>query len=193
MTENETPTLQTERLILRDLREGDWRDAHEYASAPETVKYMPFGPNTKDETKAFINKTIDRRKESPRLFYDFAMVTKTDSKLIGSCSINITDLENKEAMIGYILNRKYWNQGYTTEAARKVAAFGFEQLGLHPYHCQLRPRQYRFLPCDGKYRYAAGRIPAGRKTVQRSLAGFPIVFYSGKGMERPERETGGKT
>ena len=40
-------------------------------------------------------------------------------------------MENKEAMMGYILNRKYWNQGYMSEAARRVVAFGFEQLGLH--------------------------------------------------------------
>ena len=39
--------------------------------------------------------------------------------------------ENKEGEIGYILNRRYWNQGYMTEAARKVVSFGFEQLGLH--------------------------------------------------------------
>jgi len=131
MPENETPTLQTERLILRDFKEEDWRDIHEYDADAETVKYMPFGPNTEDETKAFINKTIDRRKESPRLIYNFAMVIKSDNKVIGSFAINITDLANKEAMIGYLLNRNYWNQGYTTEAARSVLAFGFEQLGLH--------------------------------------------------------------
>ena len=131
MTENETPTLQTERLILRDFKEEDWRDIHEYDADAETVKYMPFGPNTEDETKAFISKSFDRKKESPRLIYNFAMLNKLDNKLIGSFAINITDLENKEAMIGYILNRKYWNQGYTTEAARSVVAFGFEQLGLH--------------------------------------------------------------
>ncbi len=131
MQNNQTPILQTPRLILRDFREEDWRDAHEYSTDPETVKYMPFGPNTEEETKAFVGRAITRQKMSPRVFYDFALVIKLDTKLIGSCSIVVTDAENKEAMIGYIINRNYWNQGYVTEAARAVVDFGFEHMGLH--------------------------------------------------------------
>jgi len=131
MEENKNLILQTERLILRDFREEDWRDAHEYGSDAETVKYMPFGPNTEEETKDFISRALARQKETPRLFYDFAIVKKPGKKLIGSCSINIIDSPNGEAMIGYILHRDYWNKGYITEAARAVVAFGFEQMNLH--------------------------------------------------------------
>jgi [ribosomal protein S5]-alanine N-acetyltransferase len=62
MQENQSVTLQTERLILRDFREEDWREAHEYGSDAETVKYMPFGPNTEEETKDFITRTLVRQK-----------------------------------------------------------------------------------------------------------------------------------
>ena len=131
MLENIENTLQTERLILRDFKEDDWQDAHEYGSDPESVKYMPFGPNTEEETKAFISRALARQAEFPRSFYDFAIVKKSDRKLIGSCSINIVNAENKEAMVGYIINRNYWNQGFAAEAARAVVGFGFEKMGLH--------------------------------------------------------------
>ncbi|MGA9109702.1 MAG: GNAT family protein, partial [Smithella sp.] len=131
MQENNFPILRTNRLILRDFKQEDWRDAHEYGSDPVVVKYLPFGPNTEEDTKAFINKAIIKQKARPRLSYDFALVNKSKNKVMGSCGINIIRAENKEGEIGYVLNRNYWNQDYMTEAAQKVLSFGFTQLGLH--------------------------------------------------------------
>ena len=131
MQENQSVTLQTERLILRDFREEDWCDVHEYGSDPTVVKYMPFGPNTQDETKAFINRVLGNQKAQPRISYNFALINKLDDKLIGACAVSIKTVESKEGEIGYILNRNYWNRGYMTEAARQVVGFGFAQLGLH--------------------------------------------------------------
>jgi [ribosomal protein S5]-alanine N-acetyltransferase len=131
MQNNSNLRLETERLILRDFREEDWRDVHEYGSDPEVVKYMPFGPNTEEESKAYIQSTYANQKEQPRVHYNFALVNKQDNKVIGGCGLGIRNADDKEANLGYILNRQFWNKGYTTEAARKVIAFGFEQLGLH--------------------------------------------------------------
>jgi [ribosomal protein S5]-alanine N-acetyltransferase len=131
MQDNPNLTLETERLILRDFREDDWQVVHEYGSDPEVVKYMPFGPNTEEDTGAFIQRTLARQKAQPRAHYNFALINKKDKKLIGACEVSIESTENKEGHLGYILNRRYWNQGYMTEAARKVVSFGFGQLGLH--------------------------------------------------------------
>ena len=176
--ENETPVFQTERLILRDFREEDWKDIHEYDTDPETVKYMPFGPNTEDETKAFISKSFDRKKESPRLIYNFAMVDTSDNRLIGSISISIIDLENKEAMIGYILSRKYWNKSYTTEAGRRVVAFGFEQLGLHRIIASCDPvntGSYRVMEKLGMHREGYLREEKLFKGVWRDFLLYSIL------------------
>jgi RimJ/RimL family protein N-acetyltransferase len=47
--------INTRRLKLRAIAQQDFQAIHEYASDPETVKYMPFGPNTEEETQEFIN------------------------------------------------------------------------------------------------------------------------------------------
>ena len=44
MQENPGVTLQTERLILRDFREEDWRDVHEYGSDPDSGEIHAFRP-----------------------------------------------------------------------------------------------------------------------------------------------------
>lgn len=176
MSEQNAATLETARLILRDFRVEDWSDAQEYGSDPEVVKYMPFGPNTEDETKAFIGRAMARQNESPRAFYDFAIVRKSDHKVIGSCSINITNVENREAMVGYILNRNFWNQGYITEAVRAVISFGFEKMNLHRIIASCDPEN------TGSYRVMEklGMVREGHLREERLFKGVwrDFLLYS---------------
>jgi RimJ/RimL family protein N-acetyltransferase len=139
MPENKSVILHTERLILRDFKKDDWQAAHEYGSDPETVKYMPFGPNTEQDTKNFVSQVLASQKAQPRLNYDLALISKAENKLMGSCRIQITSIEHQEAEIGYVLNRRYWNQGFITEAVRRIISFGFEQLGLHRIYATCDP------------------------------------------------------
>lgn len=131
MEDNTNITLETDRLILRDFREDDWQAVNEWAADPAVLKYEPSGPETELETKDHIKKILARQKEQPRVSYQFAIINKPEEKLIGHIGITKKSIESKEAEIGYILNHKYWNQGYMTEAACGVVKFGFSQLGLH--------------------------------------------------------------
>ena len=119
------------RLVLRDLEAADWQAVHSYASDPEVVRYMDWGPNTEDETKNFIKRSIADQKEQPRKTYELAIVLKENDKLIGSCGIHVSDPNNQEGWVGYCLDRHFWGQGYGTETAKALLRFGFDQLNLH--------------------------------------------------------------
>jgi RimJ/RimL family protein N-acetyltransferase len=123
--------LRTRRLILRDFKEKDWEAVHVYASDPEVVKFMPWGPNTEEETKDFIRKAIGYQEERPREHFELAAVLKADDSLIGGCGLTITSRADRSGYIGYCFNRIYWNAGFGTEAAEALVLYGFEQLGLH--------------------------------------------------------------
>jgi RimJ/RimL family protein N-acetyltransferase len=123
--------IETKRLLLKDLRGSDWQAVHEYASDPEVVKYMDWGPNTDNETKEFIQRAIASRQEKPRNVFTLAIVLKEKERLIGSCGIHISNLENREGWLGYCLNRKYWNKGYGTETSIGLVNFGFAKLNSH--------------------------------------------------------------
>jgi [ribosomal protein S5]-alanine N-acetyltransferase len=45
--------LMTERLILRDFDRADRKAVHSYASDPDVVRYVEWGPNSEEETKNF--------------------------------------------------------------------------------------------------------------------------------------------
>jgi ribosomal-protein-alanine N-acetyltransferase len=124
-------SLTTDRLVLRDFVMSDWQRVHRYASDPEVVKFMDWGPNTVNETKDFVRMAITLQKDTPRRHFDLAVVTNLENCLIGGCGIYITSPHNREAFIGYCLSRDSWGQGYATEAAKRLISFGFTQLKLH--------------------------------------------------------------
>ena len=123
--------LTTERLILREIRKSDWKDVHEYAVDPDVYKFMPWGPNTIEDTKNYIQRAIDSRQEVPRTNFELAIILKSNQKQIGGCGITVSDAGNQQGWIGYCLNKNFWGQGYVTEASIKLLEFGFEQLNLH--------------------------------------------------------------
>ena len=136
--------LETERLILREFQEGDVEAVYEYGSDAEANKYVSWGPKSEEDAVEFVRKALVDQQEQPRSAFNFAVVTRTDNKLIGRCGISTrgmtVDIPNskEEAEIGYAINRKYWNQGYVTEAAKRVLQFGFEELGLHRIYASCR-------------------------------------------------------
>ena len=124
-------TLTTDRLVLRELREDDRAAVHEYGSDPEVVRYMPWGPNSEEDTRVFIERALARQLEDPRTAYEFAIALRDDGRLVGGCGIHEFSLANRSAFMGYCLRRDAWGDGYATEAARALLSFGFESLGLH--------------------------------------------------------------
>ena len=123
--------LSTERLVLRELNHSDVNDIQEYATDPEVIKYLTFGPNTKEESKQFIELCIGHQKEEQRRNYELGITLPSENKLIGGCGIRVTSPGNSVANIGYCLNRNYWGKGFATEAANGLLRYGFEELRIH--------------------------------------------------------------
>lgn len=121
--------LITKRLIIRDMEITDLEDIHRYGSDFEHVRYMTWGPNTIEETTRFLMDAIEKNNTLPRKNFDLAITKMEDAQMIGGIGIYLND-EMNEAMIGWIIHRDYWNQGYVTEAASALLDYGFKKLGL---------------------------------------------------------------
>ena len=145
-------TLNTGRLILREFTTEDFDAVHKYATDPEVYKYQPWGPNTVDDTKDFIQGAISRRLKSPRVDYELA-VEHPEVGLIGGCGIY--GFEVWKAEIGYTLRRDMWGKGYGTEVVATLIHFGFHQLGLHRVEASCDTRNiasYRVMEKNGMLR-----------------------------------------
>ncbi len=123
--------LTTPRLLLREFRESDWQAVLEYQRDPLYLRYNPWTHRTEADARNSVRMFIAWQAEQPRTKFQFAIILKEQARLIGNCGIRMRGLDAHEADIGYELDSRYWGQGYATEAARALLAFGFGELRLH--------------------------------------------------------------
>lgn len=121
--------ITTERLILREWTLDDFDVVHAYATDPEVVRYMSFGPNAEEDTRAFLRATLDHARATPRTDYGLAVTRREDGAFVGGVGLYLRNPTKAE--LGYVYQRDAWGHGYATEAARALLDFGFRALGLH--------------------------------------------------------------
>ncbi|KAA3600865.1 MAG: N-acetyltransferase [Calditrichaeota bacterium] len=122
--------IETERLILREYRESDWEAVHIYSQQEEILVYEAWGPNTEEETKAFVNRSIDEKNEIPRKGITLAITLKNEGKLIGGCGFRINEESRNRGYFGYIINPNFWNQGFATEACKALLSFVVKEFAI---------------------------------------------------------------
>jgi ribosomal-protein-alanine N-acetyltransferase len=123
--------LATERLILREFEENDWRTILAYQSDPLYLRYNPWNYRTETDVRQFVQTFMNWRHEKPRRKFQLAITLKSSGVLIGNGGIRMKAAYAKDADIGYELDSNYWGHGYATETARAFVDFGFKELRLH--------------------------------------------------------------
>ena len=124
-----TPILETARLKLRPFRSEDAQTVFEcWESDPEVAKYMFWtSHNDVEKTKEWIAFELTQIPKDD--WYRFAIVIKDTNELIGTGLIYYED-EVESWEIAYNLGKKYWGNGYTTEAMREILLFAKKELQL---------------------------------------------------------------
>lgn len=128
--------LETDRLIIREIREADWERIHAYTSMPEVTQHTAWGPNTEEDTREYVQFVLDMQQTQPREGFELAICLKKEGILIGGVGLHI---EKTNAEIGYVLNPAYQGKGYAAEAASALLGFGFNTLGVHRIYAKCRP------------------------------------------------------
>ncbi len=123
--------LSTDRLLLREFVSDDWRAVHEYASDADVVRYLAWGPNAEQQTRAFVDRAIAQQGDEPRRDFMLAVALKDGGRLIGGAGLHVSRPAHRTAYVGYCLNPRFWGSSYATEAVRALVAFGFGEQGLH--------------------------------------------------------------
>lgn len=133
-------TLSSDRVVLRELMREDWPAIHAYASRLDVCRFQPWGPNTPEQTIAFVETAIASAEEQPRRRYTLAVTLVEHGMVVGLAEMNVRDAGFAVGEIAYVLHPDYWGRGIATEAAQRLLRFGFEILGLHRIHATCDPR-----------------------------------------------------
>ena len=121
--------LETERLILRKPRKGDWKDIVEGVGEYDVAKMTKSIPHPYTESDAvwFIKNSL---KKWGKGSYTFFIELKAEKKVIGALGLERVNEFNGTANTGSWINKKYWRRGYMTEAKIAVNDFAFDTLEL---------------------------------------------------------------
>ncbi len=125
--------LKTERLVIKPLGIKYLETCHEYASDPENTKYMLHLPADDIEgTRAFLQSCDEMWLDDNDPEYECAVLL--DGVHIGGISIY---LEGDSGELGWIMNKKYWGNGYIPEAAAAFRDYAINSLGVRHLiaHC----------------------------------------------------------
>lgn len=123
------PVLETERLVLRKLKKSDYSDLYEYCSDPISCRFSDWEIHSDENvTKQFIKGqlSLERRGE----YFIWCIELKESSKVIGTVSITDIDRHFKVAELGYGIQKKYWGNGYATEAVEALVDYMFCTVGV---------------------------------------------------------------
>ncbi len=132
--------LRTSRLLLREFRADDHAAVHAFAGDAEVTRYTDWGPNSTQDTTAFLTEVVQDANALPRHRFGLAVVEQEQGTLIGSIELQVTSTSHGRAELGYVLHRQWWGRGYAGEAAAALLRFGFDDLGLHKVSATCDPR-----------------------------------------------------
>jgi RimJ/RimL family protein N-acetyltransferase len=124
------PELRTERLALRPWRDVDREPFAAMNADPEVVRYLP-GPLTRAESDALVDRIEGHFAEHGFGLWAAEVVDSGDFVGFVGFLIPTFDAPFVPAVeVGWRLARSAWGLGYATEGARRVLAFGFDELDL---------------------------------------------------------------
>lgn len=134
------PTLQTERLLLRQLKLTDASAIQQLRSNREVMRFInrPL-LHTLPEAEAWVEMNLKTMAENAGI--NWCICLKEDAEnFIGSIGFWRIEKEHHRAEIGYMLHPAYQGKGLMCEAIQAVNDYGFKHMHLHSIEAQIDPR-----------------------------------------------------
>lgn len=122
--------LATERL-LRELTQDDWPVVWAYQADSRYLRYHEWEERPAEHAREFVRMLVALQHDRPRRKFQLGVTLRASGRLIGNRGIRMDAVGAHEADIGYELSSEHWGNGYATQAARAVVAFGFTELHVH--------------------------------------------------------------
>ncbi|MEK6226683.1 MAG: GNAT family N-acetyltransferase [Chloroflexota bacterium] len=136
--------IETERLLLRQWRDGDWVGLRRTYGDAEVMNWI----GTSAADLAVTAAAVGRMSMHWRLlgYGMFAVEERSSAEIVGRVGLMLHPdwpLEGPKVEVGWTMQRSVWGRGYATEAAKASLEFGFRRLDLPQIFSMTRPDNAR--------------------------------------------------
>jgi ribosomal-protein-alanine N-acetyltransferase len=131
-----TPTLHTERLVLRPVCDADQENVFKGFSHPEVTRYFDLTYPTLEATAAQMEWYKTNSHNGTGYYW---AVTNTTGDFMGVFSIYFINQTHHKAEIGYWLLPEFWGKGFASEALKTILHFAQHHLSLHRISAEIEP------------------------------------------------------
>ncbi len=135
------PTLETERLLLRQLEISDADDIFDYAKNKEDFIYTDGFPHEYEEVKFVVDMWRNDAYASKQ-FIRWGIVFKAENKMIGGVYLFLpqgNDSAGRIMDIGIDIAHNYWSKGFATEAIECASRYALSNMDLRRVQAQVVP------------------------------------------------------
>lgn len=131
-------SLESERLLLRQITAEDVNEIFALRSNPETMKYIPRPlVTTMDQAMEHIKMIQDKIETNEGI--NWAITLKDNPKMIGIIGHYRIRWEHFRSEIGYMLLPEYHGKGIITEAIQLMIDYGFNNMKMHSLEAIIDP------------------------------------------------------
>lgn len=124
----EMPDFESERLQFYALKASDLHCIHELHSFPEVAQYNTIGiPKNLAATRRVLSARLD---SSDRTELGWVLRDK-DNQFVGEMGLKEAAPRFQKAEISYSIHPDFWNQGFASEALKRLLQQAFDVLHLH--------------------------------------------------------------
>lgn len=133
--------LETERLTLKWLKPEDIDLFVDLDSDPEVMRYLTGGaPQSREDYEKRVPELLNYMAKNPGLGLWPTYLNDTNEFIGWYILKHLPD--NGEVEVGFRIKKKFWGNGYSTEAGKALLKHGFGTLGLKKIAAIVRPDNF---------------------------------------------------
>ena len=171
-----SPRIETNRLILRRYLESDIDAFYEMIHDERLQKYIVFPDLSYEQELAYIKECIQNADTD--LCEKWSIELKESHQTIGNISVNHVYTKHHYCDVGYAIRYDYWGNGYAAEALNEITQY-LLQAGYHLVECtcnELNKQSSRVLEKAGFHK--DGHLPNRRLNRDGTYSGVEIYSKS---------------
>jgi ribosomal-protein-alanine N-acetyltransferase len=165
------PTLESAGLRLRGLRPDDAPAWSAYLTDFTVIEHTSYPVQSLATVEALIEQC--RRGYAERRSCEWALTTRHDDALIGTCGFNQWAPAHASAELAYALAPQHWGTGLMTQAVDITLQWGFETVGFNRIYAVVMVSNGR----SARLLERAGFLREGTLRSARIARGVPRDFW----------------